>query len=102
MAVKIAGRKVKVGDKLYHSKMGWGRVSHFDSSGPAVLLIHVRPYGDRKVYVRNGGLVGEDRMIYWHEPLTLDYPSEDISMVQDIVDVVAPKLLPPRQEDDSE
>lgn len=94
MAIKIAGRKVKVGDRLYHKKMGWGVVDHFDSSGPAVMVMKVVPYGERKIYVRNGGLVGDDRLVYWHEPLDLDYPHNDISAMQEVVNVLAPKLAP--------
>lgn len=95
MAIKIAGRKVNIGDRLYHSKMGWGVVQRYDSSGPAVLVVNLVPYGERKLYVRNGGLVEDQRVIFWHEPLKLDYPSADISLIQEIVDVLVPKLAPP-------
>lgn len=98
MSVKIAGKQVKIGDRLYHSKLGWGRVEHFDNTGPAVLVVNQKPYGERKIYVRNGGKVGEDRLVFWHEPLFLDYPSADISIVQQVVDSITP-LLAKRTDD---
>lgn len=98
MSIKIAGRHVKIGNKLYHSKLGWGVVDHFDSSGPAVLLVNQKPYGIKKIYVQTGGLVGDEKLVYWHKPLTLDYPSENIDLIQEIVNAIVDKL--PKHQDD--
>lgn len=97
MAIKIAGKPVKIGDRLYHKKLGWGRVSHFDSSGPAVLIVNMKPYGERKIYVDNTGVHAGEKLVFWHEPLSLDYPSEDISLIQEIVDLLVPKLRKPEE-----
>ena len=103
MAITIANRKVAVGDRLYHAKLArWGEVVRYDTSGPAIIEIDVAPYGPRKFYIQNGGRINGERVVYWHEPLTLDLPTSDIRFMQSIVDTLAQRLSGRLNGDDSE
>lgn len=93
MAIKIANRVVAVGDRLYHSRLGlWGNVTRYDTSGPAILEIEVQPYGPRRFFIQNGGKINNERLVYWHEPLHLDLPTDNILFMQSIVDLLAQRL----------
>lgn len=93
MAVKIAGREVKKGDLLYHSRAQvWGQVVGFDPTGPAILKIKIGLHQDRELFVQNGGKVNGIRVMYWHEPISLDLPTNDVTKLQHLVDVLAFEL----------
>jgi len=88
MSVIIRGRTVKVNDPLYHIGFRtWGIVEGFDV-GSAKLRIQGSNNQSRIVYVQNGGLVNGNRVIYWHEPLVLDVPYQNVSKYQAILDAV--------------
>lgn len=91
MAISIAGREVKIGDKLYHWSLGkWGQVTRFDASGPAILEVSRGPTrSPLKFYVQQGGNISGKREAYWHGPLKLDLPRSDVSTMQRIVDLLA-------------
>lgn len=87
--IKIAGRQVRKGDRLYNMKMqAWGTVMGFDPSGPAIAVFPNPPYQPRKVYVQNGGVVGNKQQVFWHEPLSFNAPVSDTSFAQKVVDVL--------------
>ncbi len=87
--IKIAGRVVQLGDRLYHNGFQiWGTVSNYDD-GSIELTIQGRTKGNyRKLLVTTGGLVNGKREVYWHEPIVLDLPFENISKIQRTVDHV--------------
>ena len=88
MGIKIAGREVKVGDRLYHRKFdAFGTVTRIQTRN--IELEVDSSLGVRnKIYVENGGIINRRKEIYWHRPLALDYPEQDISKIQDVVNVV--------------
>lgn len=86
MSISIAGRAVKVGDSLYHSGFRtWGIVQRFDTNA-AVLRITGANGDTRDLFVVEGGIVGSVRQVYWHEPLQLDRPYQNIQKFQRILD----------------
>lgn len=92
--MRIANRLVKIGDTLYHKSLGvWGTVSRFDRTGSAVFEIK-DGMRRRELIVQDGGLIFGKRQLYWHSPVVLDLPKQDISAIQRIVDAVASELTP--------
>lgn len=92
MSIMIAGRAVKKGDSLYHRGFeAWGYVSRFDPSGSAEYILK-GPHGERKMLVLNGGIVNGRRQLFWHEPIQLDLPRQDVKSLQRVVDAVAAEL----------
>lgn len=92
MAISIAGRNVKVGSPLYHvGYRAWGSVVRYDTNS-AVLRITGSNGDTRDLFVTQGGFVGPTRQVYWHEPLLLDLPRQDISALRRIVTAVAQEL----------
>lgn len=89
MSVIIAGRTVVVNDALYHIGFrAWGVVDSFDPGGAAKLRITGTDGQSRLVYVTNGGNVAGARVIYWHAPLQLDLPYQDIGRYQAVLDTL--------------
>lgn len=87
--VKIAGRTVNIGDRLYSAEHKvWGTVVRFDASGPAIAEFPAKPRGKRVVYVQNGGIVNGIRSIYWHPPLHVDVPVGNLAELQAMVDAL--------------
>lgn len=90
--IKIAGRPAKVGSNLYHNGFqAWGQITRYDPSGSAEFTIKTRK-GERKLLVQKGGVINGRRQLFWHEPLELDLPQQNISAIQRIVDIVAKEL----------
>lgn len=88
MAVVIAGREVKLGDTLYHvGYRAWGTVIRFDTNA-AVLRLFGADGAHRDVNVISGGVVGSVRQAYWHEPLVLDLPVQDVQSIQRTVNFI--------------
>jgi len=88
MSIVITGRTVKVNDALYHVGFRtWGTVEGFDV-GAAKLRISGQNNQSRLIYVQNNGIVNGNRVIYWHEPLVLDVPYQNVSKYQAILDAV--------------
>lgn len=87
MSIVIAGRQVEVGDALYHTGFkSWGVVKGFDSTGPALLELNAGNGHKAVLFVRNGGMIGNVRAVYWHAPLELDVPYANISKFQALLD----------------
>lgn len=85
MSISIAGRIVTVGDPLYNTAMrAWGTVSGYDGLS-AVLTITGNDGASRTLYVQQGGYVNNLRVIYWHEPLVLDLPFQNITKYQQVL-----------------
>lgn len=85
--VAIAGRLVKQGDALYHTGLkSWGQVTGFDI-GSAKLRI-ANGDSERIIYVTDGGMVNGIRQVYWHEPLQLDLPFQNIGKFQRIIEAL--------------
>lgn len=92
MAVVIAGRNVAMGSTLYHvGYRTWGTVVRFDTNS-AVLRLTGTGGATREVYVTNGGIVGSVRQVYWHEPIELDLPVQDVTKYQKLVDFAVEEL----------
>lgn len=86
MAIVIAGRIVKQGDTLYHvGWRTWGTVTGFDTNSARLRLVGAGG-SERTVPVASGGLVAGTRQVYWHEPLVLDLPVQNVSKAQALVD----------------
>lgn len=93
MTILIAGRPVRPDDRLYHRGFeAWGRVTRYDPSGSAELVIKGNG-GERKMLVQNGGIVNGRRLVYWHEPILIDLPYANVAAVQRVVDVLAAELV---------
>lgn len=93
MEIKIAGRRVCIGDRLYHK--GWdtyGTVVNYDPSGAAWLSIVSSTGQRRTMAVTDGGKVAGVKMCYWHKGIDLDLPIEDISSIQSIVDLFVAEM----------
>lgn len=89
MSVIIAGRPVVVGDALYHMQFrAWGVVEGYDPGGAAKLRITGGDGQSRVVFVLSGGLSAGQHVIYWHEPLILDLPVQNLSKYQTILDAL--------------
>lgn len=87
MQVKIAGREVKIGDRLYSIEhQVWGTVVRFDPTGPAIAEFPAKPRGKRTVYIQNGGIVNGNRSIFWHEQPFVDVPVGNIEDLQTMID----------------
>jgi hypothetical protein len=92
--IVIAGRTVQLGDPLYHTGFkAWGTVVGFDT-GSARLQIIGANAAPRILYVQTGGMVNGRRVIYWHEPLTLDLPVQNIGKYQAIVNALVSEFSP--------
>ena len=85
--IKIAGREVEPGDKVYHSVLeAWGHVRRYDASGSAEVILQNSNGSKRTLLVRDGGYVNGKRVIYWHEPLKLDLPVDITDKLQRLLD----------------
>lgn len=87
MSIIIAGRTVQNGDPLYHiGYHAWGVVKGFDSTGPALLEINAGGGHKRTLFVANGGLINNKRLVFWHVPLVLDLPYANVTKYQALID----------------
>lgn len=85
--VKIAGRRVKVGDRLYHrSLQAWGDVTNVETSLIKIRISGIGHSNAVTLIATTGGIVSNRRQLYWHEPIDLDLPTSDVSKVQRVVD----------------
>lgn len=85
--IRIAGRQVLLGDRLYHQGFGlWGEVVESDSGSVVVAIVGQGAGNVRRLYVTDGGLVSGKRQMYWHTPLVLDLPKADVTQYQFMVD----------------
>lgn len=99
MAVRIAGRAVRPGDRLYHKGYEtWGYVTRYDPSGSAEFVIR-GTRGERKLLIQQNGVINGRRMVYWHQPIELDLPYANVQSIQTVVDTVALELASNRETD---
>ena len=92
--IKIAGRSVPVGARLYH--IGWdafGTVTGYDVSGSAELTLVAKSGSKRRLYVQNGGKINGVKQVYWHKKVDLDMPTDDITAIQAVVDTVTAEIM---------
>lgn len=86
-SVAIAGRVVQQGDTLYHMGLqSWGQVIGTDTG--SVILRLSSPQGERIFHVTDGGRIAGVRQVYWHEPLALDVPFQNIGKYQRIINAI--------------
>jgi hypothetical protein len=86
MSITIAGRHVLLGDPLYHTGFkAWGTVVGFDG-GSAKVQITGANSQPRVIFVQQGGRINGVRVMYWHEPLHLDLPFQNIDKYQRLID----------------
>lgn len=86
MAIVIAGRIVKLNDPLYHvGWRTWGTVVGFDTNTAKLRLVGAGG-SERTVPVSNNGMVAGTRQVYWHVPLQLDLPVQDVTKAQALID----------------
>ena len=94
MEIKIAGRSVPIGARLYH--MGWdtfGTVTGYDPSGSAELSIVSSTGARRRMFVTEGGYINGVKQVYWHDKIELYLPIEDVSTLQKVVDLFSGELM---------
>lgn len=92
MSITVAGREVFVGDPLYHIGFkAWGVVSGYDT-GSAKLELTGSGGQQRTLYVQQGGRVNGVRVIYWHEPILLDLPFQNVSKYQRLLDAIVAEM----------
>lgn len=85
--IKIAGRVVQLGDRLYHRSLQyWGEVTHVESSLIKVTVTGVGVSNVVTLVANQGGMISNRRQLYWHEPVDLDLPTSDVTKVQSVVD----------------
>lgn len=90
--IQIAGRRVAIGDRLYHKGLGvWCRAMRHDPSGSLEVQVQ-NALGGRVFLITNGGMHNGQRQMYWHEPLNLDMPFDDVSKYQELLDVLAERF----------
>lgn len=88
MKVTIAGREVKEGDNLYHTGFrSFGVVTRVQNRNVEVQF-HNKLGRSFKLYIEQDGIIGREKLVYWHKPLDLDVPLEDVTGVQAVVDAV--------------
>lgn len=88
MSVVIAGRVVQQDDPLYHTGFqAWGTVVGFDGMSVALLRI-TGAGGTRILRVLSGGTINGVRTVFWHQPLVLDLPVQDIGQYQRMVNAL--------------
>lgn len=93
MAIVIAGRIVKLNDPLYHvGWQAWGTVVGFDTNTALLRLVGAGG-SERTLPVSSGGLVAGTRQVYWHEPLQLDLPMQDVTKIQRTVDFIVEEFV---------
>lgn len=86
--IVIAGRTVQLNDPLYHTGFrAWGTVIGFESGSAKLNIVGANGL-PRVLYVQNGGLVNNVRVVYWHQPLTLDLPVQNITKYQAVLDAL--------------
>ena len=89
MSVVIAGRVVQKDDPLYHTGFqAWGTVSGFDGQSVALLRLTGANGSPRTMRVLSGGIINGVRTVFWHQPLVLDLPQQDIGQYQRLVDAI--------------
>lgn len=94
MAIKIAGRDVKKGDRLYNILFdSWGYVKRYDASGSAELELQNSDGTKRMMLVRDGGLVNGKKQVFWHEPIRIDLPFDATETLQGILNLTVDKLV---------
>lgn len=94
MAIKIAGREVLKGDRLYNILFDtWGYVKRYDATGSAELELTNSDGTKRAMLVRDGGLVNGKKQVYWHEPIRLDLPFDETERLQSILGLTVDALL---------
>lgn len=94
MEIRIAGRPVPVGSRLYSKQFDtFGTVTGYDPTGAAVLSVLNSSGARRTIYVQDGGMVNGVKMVYWHSPVVLDLPFDDITPIQTVVDVFSAEML---------
>lgn len=86
MGIKIAGREVKVGDRLYHRKFDTFGVVLRVQSKNAELHVSTKQGAELVFYVEDSGRINSEKVVYWHSPIELDEPYQDISHIQHAVD----------------
>lgn len=85
--MKIANRKVNVGDSLFSKRLQ--RFGVVTSVNPAMSIVEFM--GNNKspaIQLRftQGGYVNSNRDLYWHADLELDLPFRDLSNIQEALD----------------
>lgn len=94
MSVVIAGRPVVLNDPLYHTAFkAWGTVIGFDLGSAKLQLIGANGQ-PRLVYVQTGGIVNGNRVVYWHAPLVLDLPVQNVDKYQRLLDALIAEISP--------
>lgn len=92
MSIAIAGKQVVKGSKLYHITLQmWGYVVDVDTD-TSTAVIEFKTVNGLQVHrftVTQGGLINGRRALYWHEPIYLDLPTENVETIQKVVDVLA-------------
>ncbi|MCM1516236.1 MAG: hypothetical protein NC080_07500 [Paraprevotella sp.] len=103
MEIKIAGRSVPIGARLYHK--GWdtfGTIIGYDPSGSAEMSIVSNSGQRRRMFVTEGGKVAGVKMCYWHKTIDLDLPMDDVSSIQAVVDLFTKELMKIRGAEEDE
>lgn len=92
--IVIAGRTVLLNDVLYHTGFrAWGTVIGFDTGSAKLNIVGANGQA-RVIYVQTGGLVNGVRAVYWHEPLVLDLPFQNITKYQTVLNAVVAEFTP--------
>lgn len=85
--IRIAGREVKLNDRLYHQGFGlWGEVVEQDDMSVVVAIKGQGEGNVRRLIVTDGGLVSGKRQMFWHTPIVLDLPRGDITPYQFMIE----------------
>lgn len=94
MEIKIAGRSVPVGARLYHIRWdAFGSVTGYDPTGSAIMKLTNRSGMERNIHVQNGGKVNGVKLVYWHKKIDLDLPIDDVTMLQTVVNTVSDEMM---------
>lgn len=92
MSITITGRTVVIGDPLYHTGFkAWGVVTGYDGNSAKLDIIGANGL-PRTLYVQQGGMVGGNRVVYWHEPLRFEVPFQSVTKYQRLLDAIVAEM----------
>lgn len=87
MTIRVAGVPISLGDRLFSRRAAaWGTIVQILDS--AAVLSITKGETTRTYTVTEGGLVAGSRDVYWHAPLELDLPKNELHKLQKIQTVV--------------
>lgn len=88
MAIRVANYPLALGDRLYSRRAAaWGTIVQILDN--AAVMSVTKGETTRLYTLTEGGLVAGSRDVYWHAPIALDLPKDQMYKLQKIQTLVA-------------